>query len=142
LVRWLTFQAALWLSFRAASTDLERFEPEGSVASPRANLGRLDEHSFSGALEGRDSVARRHVVAAWANAASYGQAAKDTARAIDRLYPTLVHSRGVREATIGIIEARMIGAVRERGERPLAPRELLSWTQPRERSGSWMDRSR
>jgi hypothetical protein len=123
--------------------DLERFESEGCVAAPRADSGRLDEHSFASALEGRSDVARRHVVAAWANAARYGQGAKDTASAIDRLYPTLAASRGVREATIGVSQARMIGTVRERGARPLALSELASWTQrPRERSGSWTERSR
>jgi hypothetical protein len=123
--------------------DLERFESEGTVAAPRGDRGRLDEHSFAGALEGRTDVARRHVVAAWANAARYGQAAKDTASSIDRLYPTLAASRGVRETTIGLSQARMIGVVRERGARPLAVSELDIWSQrSRERSGSWMDRSR
>ena len=123
--------------------DLERFESQGTVAPPRGARGRLDEHSFAGALEGRADVARRPVGGAGANAARYGQAAKDTARAIDQLYPTLAESRGVREATIGLTQARMIGVVRERGPRPLAVSELAGWAQrPRERSGSWMDRSR
>jgi hypothetical protein len=123
--------------------DLGRFEAQGSVSPPRGDRDELDEHAFAGALEGRSDVARRHVVAAWANAARFGQAARDTSAAIDRLYPTLSESRGIRESTIGLAQARMIGVVRERGPRPLGGAELADWVQrSRERSGSWMDRSR
>jgi hypothetical protein len=94
-------------------------------------------------LEGYVDVTRRQLVAAWANAASFGQAPGDLAMTIDRLYPELRESRGVREVTIAVSRARMIGAVRERGPRPLQVDELTSWAQrDRERSERWSERSR
>jgi hypothetical protein len=123
--------------------DLTRFEPEGTVRVPQRSRDALDEHAFSAGLEGRHDVARRHVVAAWANAASFGQASAELSSTIDRLYPELRDSRGVHERTIGTAQARMTGQVRERGPRPLQVAELANWTQrSRERSGSWSERSR
>ncbi len=123
--------------------DLERFEPEGVVLAPRGERNQLDEHSFSAQLEGRHDVTRRHLVAAWANAADFGQSTKSVSDTIDRLYPELRQSRGIREQTIGVARARMIGQVRERGARPVDVVELSDWTQrSRERSGSWSERSR
>lgn len=123
--------------------DLERFEPEGVVPLPRRSRDQLDEHAFSSQLEGRPDVARRHVVAAWANAAVFGQSPRDLAAAVDRLYPELRESRGVREPTIAVSRARMVAAVRERGARPLEGRELDTWAQrSRDRSGAWSERSR
>jgi hypothetical protein len=123
--------------------DLDRFQPEGLVPAPRRARGELDEHAFGSALEGQVDVTRRQLVAAWANAARFGQAPGELARSIDRLYPELRESRGVREATIGVSQARMIGVVRERGPRPLHVVELSSWSQrDRERSGTWAERSR
>jgi hypothetical protein len=122
--------------------DLTRFAPEGAPRSP--DRGReLDEHVFGATLEGRRDVARRHVVEAWAHAASFGQLPTVIDASIDRLFPTLRESRGVREATVGVTQARMIAAVRERGARPLALDELSRWAQrSRERSGTWSERSR
>jgi hypothetical protein len=123
--------------------DLERFEPEGAVLAPRENRRQLDEHSFSAQLEGRHDVTRRHVVAAWANAANFGQSTRDVSDTIDRLFPELSQSRGIREQTVGVAHARMISQVRERGPRPVHVTELSDWTQrSRERSGSWSERSR
>jgi hypothetical protein len=123
--------------------DLERFEPAGVVLAPRGERNQLDEHSFSAQLEGRHDVTRRHLVAAWANAADFGQSTKSVSDTIDRLYPELRQSRGIREQTIGVARARMIGQVRERGARPVDVAELSDWTQrSRERSGSWSERSR
>lgn len=137
------------LSWRRSETqdrwraDLERFEPEGLVNVPRRARGELDEHAFGSALEGNVDVTRRQLVAAWANAANFGQAPSDVATSIDRLYPELRESRGVREATIGVSRARMISTVRARGPRPLVVAELSSWAQrDRERSGTWSERSR
>jgi len=103
----------------------------------------LTKHSFSAQLEGRHDVTRRQVVAAWANAANFGQSTRDVSDTIDRLFPELNQSRGIREQTVGVARARMIGQVRERGARPVRVDELSDWTQrSRERSGSWSERSR
>ena len=124
-------------------SDLDRFESEGTVSAPRRARDALDEHAFGGALEGRVDVSRRDVVAAWANAACFGQSPRELGSTIDRLFPELRDSRGVREKTIGVAQARMTGLVRERGARPLQLSELSTWTQrSRERSGSWSERSR
>ena len=123
--------------------DLTRFEPQGAVRVPQRAHDALDEHAFGASLEGRHDVARRHVVTAWANAASFGQAPGELGRSVDRLYPELRDSRGVRERTIGTAQARMTGQVRERGPRPLQVAQIERWTQrTRERSGSWSERSR
>jgi len=137
------------LSWRRSETlehwrdDLARFAPEGALVEPSRPRSHLDEHVFAAALEGRPDAARRHVVQAWANAATYGQDPRELNSSIDRLFPTLAASRGVRESTIGLTQARMIAAVRERGPRPLDVAELSTWAQrSRERSGAWPDRSR
>jgi hypothetical protein len=123
--------------------DAARFSSHGVVAPPQRSRASLDEHGFSGALEGTHDVARRHVIAAWANAARFGQDAQDLTRAVDALYPALLGARGVREPTMSVREARMTALVRERGERPLGDRELDEWRQrSRERSTSRSDRSR
>lgn len=123
--------------------DLARFEPLGAVRAPERSRGHLDEHRFAGTFEGRDEVARRHVVAAWADAATFGQDAAAIVRSVDLLYPALRRGHGVREATIGVPEARMLGAVHELGPRPLEARSLAEWTQrSRERVRSRSERSR
>jgi hypothetical protein len=123
--------------------DQERFQPFGQLLAPARNRSVLDEHRFSGALEGRCDVARRHVLAAWADAAPFGQDPSDLTRALDAIYPKLQGRGGVHEPTIGVVEARMIGVVRELGSRPLEPREFDAWHQrSRERSRSRDERSR
>lgn len=125
------------------SRDLARFESVGVVPPPSRPHDVLDEHGFAGALEGRHDVARRHVLAAWADAATYGQAPGALVRTVDGLYPRLCEGRGVHEATIGVREARMLATVRELGPRPLEPRELAAWAQrSRERVLSRGERSR
>ena len=121
--------------------DLTRFQPERIIDTPSSDRALLNEHSFSGALEGRHVVTRRDVVAAWANAAVFGADPRQVSDNIDRLYPQLAHSRGVRESAIGVGEARMIALVRERGARPLRDVELAQWHQ-RSRERSRADRSR
>lgn len=108
--------------------DARRFESLGVVEAPRVR-GLLDEHGFSGALEGRVDVARRHLLEAWANAARFGQDPRELSRAIDQLYPTLQGRGGVYERTIGVREARMIAKVRELGPRPLERSDLDQWRQ-------------
>lgn len=123
--------------------DRERFEPLGQLNAPPRDRAVLDEHRFSGALEGRSDVARRHVIAAWADAARFGQDPSELARALDALYPKLQGSGGVHEPTIGVAEARMIGVVRELGPRPLERGEFDTWRQrSRERVRSRDERSR
>jgi hypothetical protein len=104
-----------------------RVEAAGVVRAP-PRVATLDEHAFAGALEGRRGVARRHVVAAWANAATYGVRARDLTRALDLLYPDL-DGVGVGEAVVGLDAARMSARVRQRGARPLARDELGRWAQ-------------
>lgn len=120
------------------SDDRARFESLGVIDSP-ARGSTLDEHAFAGALEGRDTVARRHVVTAWSNAARFGQHPAAVSRSIDALYPGLSGAGGVREASISVREARMTAQVRQRGDRPLETPELERWRQrsrdePRSRS--------
>jgi hypothetical protein len=95
----------------------------------------IDEHAFGAELEGSREITRRHVLSAWANAARFGQDATSMSRTIDVLYPSLRDSRGVRESTIGIAQARMTQLVREHGARPLVEVDLQRWRQrSRERS--------
>lgn len=119
----------------AWSRDQVRFEPLGVLPAP-ARANTLDEHRFAGAFEGRYGVARRHVVEAWANAATFGQPPKDLQRAVDELYPALRGRGGIYESVIPLREARMVTTVREFGARPLDPRQFDEW---RERS---LERSR
>jgi hypothetical protein len=120
-------------------SDFARFESLGVIEPPSRHRTTLDEHGFAGALEGRNDVARRHVITAWSNAARFGQSSVGVTRAVDALYPTLAGARGVREPSIGLREARMIAQIRERGARPLDTPELERWRQrsrddPRSRS--------
>jgi hypothetical protein len=115
--------------------DVRRFESAGEVSPPTLNRANVDEHAFGSALEGSREISRRQLVSAWANAASFGERAESITGSIDALYPSLRGSRGVRESSIGISEARMIALVRERGPRPLAVGDLDRWAQrSRERS--------
>jgi len=119
--------------------DRDRFESLGAIEAPSRHRATLDEHGFAGALEGRADVARRHVIAAWSDAARFGQSPAAVTRAVDSLYPALAGARGVREPSISLREARMTARVRERGARPLETPELERWRQrsrdePRERS--------
>jgi hypothetical protein len=109
------------------SRDRERFEELGVVDAPPRGRN-LDEHRFAGALEGRNDVARRHVIAAWANAAPYGQDPKELSRSIDDLFPQL-DGRGVRERVVSLRDARMMSIVREIGPRPLDRGSLNEWRQ-------------
>jgi hypothetical protein len=127
----------------AWSKDLDRFASHGELTPPVRDRSVLDEHAFGGALEGRADVARRHVVQAWSNAATYGNDPAAGTVAINDLYPKLQGGRGVREPTIGVGEARMTKLVREHGARPLSAPELAQWRQrSKDRSRSRSDRSR
>jgi hypothetical protein len=109
-------------------SDLSRFEAQGPVRLPVRSPNHLDEHAFGAAFEGRPGVARRHLVEAWANAATFGRPARDVTDGVDLLYPTMrAQHRGVREVTVSVREARMIAETRSRGPRPLDPREIETW---------------
>ena len=135
-----------WTREQARATwanDRERFEEHGIQAVRAHGHDDVDEHLFASALEGRNSVARRHIVEAWANAATFGRNAPDVVASVDRLYPSLGLGRGVREALISVRDARMIAETRERGPRPLDVREIDAWRQrSRERSREGAVRSR
>ncbi|HEY5302818.1 MAG TPA: relaxase domain-containing protein [Acidimicrobiales bacterium] len=123
--------------------DLERFETHGAVVVPPRSPRHLDEHSFRAALEGRPTIARRHVVEAWANAATFGRAARDVTSSVDLLYPAIGRARGVREESLSLRDARMISETNVRGPRPLDAHELDSWRQrSRDRSRDGVGRSR
>jgi len=122
--------------------DMVRFEALGEVPAPTRDRAGVDEHAFGAALEGSREITRRQLVGAWANAATYGQGAQEIARSIDALYPSLRDSRGVRESSIGISEARMVALVRERGPRPLASTDLDRWAQRSRERSIGFDRSR
>ena len=127
--------------------DLQRFDHHGVKDPPQLHRNVLDEHVFASALEGRHDVGRRHVVEAWANAATFGQDAHALSKGVSSLFPSLEGSRGVRESTIPVREARMTALVRTHGPRPIAERELEQWRQrsrepSREPSRDRSDRSR
>jgi len=122
--------------------DLARFVSVGSVAMPRARRDALDEHRFAGAFEGQYAVARRHVVAAWANAAVFGHEPKELERRVDEIYPQLSLGRGVHERTVSLAEARMSSLVHHLGPRPLERAAFEQWRQrsqerSRDVSGDW-----
>ncbi|HEY1824927.1 MAG TPA: relaxase domain-containing protein [Acidimicrobiales bacterium] len=118
-------------TLKSWARDLTRYEPLGALAAPDRTRAVLDEHRFAGALEGRDVVARRHLVEAWANAAVFGQNAHELTAQIDALFPRARERAGVYETTVPVREARAIAAVRELGPRPLGHDQFLEW---RERS--------
>jgi hypothetical protein len=118
-------------AIRSWRRDLARFEPLGAVDAPTRGRRVLDEHRFAGAFEGRYDVARRHVVAAWADAATFGQDPRDLIRQIDAMYPRARERGGVYEPTMSVRDARSIAAVREHGPRPLERDQFQLW---RERS--------
>jgi len=123
--------------------DLARFEAHGARPVSSRSPGELDEHAFRAALEGRDVVARRHVVEAWANAATFGRDAASVSASVNHWYPALRGSRGVLEATLSVPEVRMIASIRERGPRPLDVRDIETWRQrSRSRSRDGVARSR
>ncbi len=122
--------------------DRGRFESMGVLAPPERHRSTLDEHSFAGALEGRRDVTRRHVIAAWSNAARFGQSSTSVSRSVDSLYPDLAGARGVREPSISVREARMTALVRERGPRPLESDDLERWRQRSRDSRERSERSR
>ncbi len=123
--------------------DLERFETHGVVAVPHRSSRHLDEHSFRASLEGRPTVSRRHVIEAWSNAATFGSGAHDVTSSVDLLYPSIGRARGVREESLSLRDARMIGETNVRGPRPLDVRELDAWRQrSRDRSREGVGRSR
>jgi TrwC relaxase len=114
----------------------------GSIGAPPVRT-TLDEHAFAGALEGVPAPSRRHLVEAWADAATYGQPARAVSASVDELYPQLRDARGVREPTLGLSAARMTALVRERGPRPLDRVDLSQWRhRSREREMSRSERSR
>lgn len=122
--------------------DVGRFEVTGEVPPPTRDRASVDEHAFGSALEGSREITRRQLVGAWAEAATYGEGAREITRSIDTLYPALRDSRGVREASIGLREARMIRLVRERGPRPLASEDLGRWAQRSRARSVGYERSR
>lgn len=120
--------------------DRTRFEAIGHVTPPTRDPQRVHEHSFRSQLDGLDTVARRNLVAAFANAATFGAEPSELERTVDDLYPSLRDGRGLREPRVGVREARMIGLVNERGERPIHARDMAQWSQrsterSRERDG-------
>jgi hypothetical protein len=123
--------------------DRARFESLGVIDPPNRHRWTLDEHGFAGALEGRNDVARRHVITAWSNAARFGQSSAAVTHAVDSLYPELSGARGVREPLISVREARMTAQVRVRGARPLEQPDLDRWRQrSRDESRERSERSR
>ena len=125
------------------ASDLARFEEHGTLDLPERSRVELDEHAFRATFEGRDVVARRHVVEAWANAAVFGRGAVQVAASVDDWYPALRDSRGVRETTVSVTHARMIASTRERGPRPLDVAGNDAWRQrSRSLSREGLERSR
>ncbi len=122
--------------------DLSRFDALGTLAPPPLTR-RFDEHAFAGAFEGRASVTRRDVLAAWSDAAVFGQDAAVLSRSVDVLYPTLRESRGLRAPGIGVADARLTAVVRDQGPRPVEFEDLTRWRyRSRERSRDATERSR
>ncbi len=118
-------------TIRSWGSDLARFEPLGIVGAPARGRRVLDEHRFAGAFEGRHDVARRHVVAAWADAANFGQDPRELVHQIDVLFPRARERAGVYEPAMSVRDARSLAVVREHGPRPLESAQFQLW---RERS--------
>lgn len=116
---------------RSWTNDLSRLVSLGVVPVAPLERNVLDEHRFAGALDGRDDVARRHVVAAWADAAPFGQDPRELTHQVDAIYPHLRSRGGVYEPTIPVRDARIMNVVREQGPRPLERGQFAEW---RERS--------
>ncbi len=119
--------------------DLSRRGSWGVVRGPKDD-GRLDEYGFAASLEGREAVARRHLVEAWANAAPWGVRATRTDEAIELLYPE-AQGVGLREVAIGVGAARMMARTRE-SARPLDLRELTLWAQRSQSRSRELSRAR
>ncbi|MDE3082014.1 MAG: relaxase domain-containing protein [Acidobacteriota bacterium] len=117
--------------------DVARYQRE---AAPDAPSRTFDAHGFAASFEGALTVTRRHVVAAWAHASTFGERASRIETGIDRLVPTLRNERGVREASITVAQARALETslsrelARERYRDPARQRERDS------RSGAWRSR--
>jgi len=109
-------------------------------ARPRHDRRCINEQIFGQHILSRVSIGRRHVVEAFANAATFGARAADIDHLVNALYPEHRMEFGIREATLSRPMALQLDLVRERGPRPVAFLELERWTQ-RERSRE-VDRSR
>jgi hypothetical protein len=127
----------------AWSTDRAKYVALGESRPPSRDIHVLDEHTFASAFEGRSEVARRHVVASWANAATFGHNPTELLQGVDVLYPQLRDGRGIHESVTSVARARLVATVRELGPRPLDVNAFERWHQrSRERDRSREDRSR
>lgn len=100
----------------------------------------INEQAFGQHLVGRLSIGRRHVVEAFANAATFGARGDDIDRLVNDLYPEHQLEFGIREATLTVPNALQLEQIRERGPRPTRYRDLDQWNQRTISRG--LDRSR
>ena len=97
--------------------DLRSYEPGPQITPPSRGRDQLNEHAFGAALEGPSLIRRQEVVAAWADAATFGATDRDVERAVSRWYGELSRERGRGTLTLSRARARMDGVVREEGPR-------------------------
>ncbi len=119
------------------ASDWAHYDAGPEAPVPRGERHLIDEHRFGAALAWRDSISRRDVVRAFADAAVFGARAPSVSAAIDSLFPEL--NGATRAQTISAARARMDRDVSERGPRPIDPHELAQWN---ERPSSVRPRSR
>ena len=101
----------------------------------------ISEHLFAAHFEGRHSIGRRHIVAAFANSVRFGAPAPEIDRVVSRYYPELADQRGVSERTVTQHYARQLDLVRTYGPRPISFEMALQWGQ-RSRERDVSSRSR
>jgi hypothetical protein len=99
--------------------DLTHYVEGPSVPVPTRSRRQLHEHSFAAALEGRHVIRRHDLVAAWADAATFGARAESVEHSISRWYPELDGERGSGTVALSRDRARMNDVVREHGARSL-----------------------
>ena len=101
--------------------DLERFEPLTEVALPERTKPAFNHHRYRASLSTVTSIHRRDVMEALADALVFGGSAAEVTRQVDRWYPELRDSRGLREEVLTPRRAFSLG--RELSREPARERE-------------------
>lgn len=114
--------------------------PTPEVTAPR-RTSHIMEHAFGAHLAPRHSISRRHIVAAFANAAMFGATAPEINDAVAHLYPEIEDHRGLSEPQVTRAYALQLEKVREFGPRPIRRGPGREWDQ-RSREADGVDRSR
>lgn len=90
------------------------------VLSPPPVRHDLNEHTFASQLAAHERVGRHDLVAAWANAATWGTSARSVLSNIDVHYPECIPVDGREETFISRSRAQAVSYVKAHGPRHLA----------------------